>query len=89
MVETRFARLNPVQAHILKLIGLPQPAEFFAPSVLACAYAGEACAWRQYRMVKGPSGCGTATGRMVIGGVATGMAGFHQSFKSVSDRSIA
>ena len=35
VVETRFARLNPVQAHILKLIGLPQPAEFFAQSVLA------------------------------------------------------
>ena len=35
VVETRFARLNPVQAHILKLIGLPQPAEFFAQAVLA------------------------------------------------------
>jgi transposase len=35
VVETRFARLNPVQAHILKLIGFPQPAECFAQSVLA------------------------------------------------------
>jgi transposase len=30
IVETRFARLNPVQTHILKVIGLPQPAELFA-----------------------------------------------------------
>jgi hypothetical protein len=35
VVETRFARLTPVQAHILKLLGLPQPAEFFVQSVLA------------------------------------------------------
>jgi transposase len=35
VVETRFARLNPVQAHILKLIGLPQPTELFAPPVLS------------------------------------------------------
>ncbi len=30
VVESRFARLNPVQAHILELLGLPQPAELFA-----------------------------------------------------------
>jgi len=30
VVETRFARLNPVQAQILKVIGFPQPAELFA-----------------------------------------------------------
>jgi Domain of unknown function (DUF4277) len=30
VVESRFARLNPVQAHILKLLGLPRPAELFA-----------------------------------------------------------
>jgi len=34
-VETRFARLNPVQAHILKVIGLPQPVELFAQPALA------------------------------------------------------
>jgi hypothetical protein len=32
-VESRFARLNPVQAHILGLLGLPQPAELFAQPV--------------------------------------------------------
>jgi len=26
VVESRFARLHPVQAHILGLLGLPQPA---------------------------------------------------------------
>jgi transposase len=35
VVETRFARLQPLQVHILKLIGLPQPAELFAQPVLA------------------------------------------------------
>ena len=30
VVETRLARLNPVQAQILKGIGFPQPAELFA-----------------------------------------------------------
>ena len=30
VVETRFARLNPVHAQILKVIGFPQPAELFA-----------------------------------------------------------
>jgi transposase len=34
-VESRFARLNPVQAQILKMLGLPQPAELFAQPVLA------------------------------------------------------
>jgi transposase len=34
-VETHFARLNPVQAQILKVIGLPQPAELFAQPALA------------------------------------------------------
>jgi hypothetical protein len=34
-VETHFARLNPVQAHILKVIGLPQPAELCAQPALA------------------------------------------------------
>jgi transposase len=33
VVENRFARLNPVQAHILKLLGLPRPAELFAQSM--------------------------------------------------------
>ena len=33
VVESRFARLNPVQAHILELLGLPQPAELFAQPV--------------------------------------------------------
>jgi hypothetical protein len=33
VVESRFARLNPVQAHILKLIGLPRPVELFAQPV--------------------------------------------------------
>ena len=36
VVEARFARLNPVQAQILKMIGLPQPAELFAQPGLAC-----------------------------------------------------
>jgi transposase len=36
VVEARFARLNPVQAQILKMIGLPQPAELFTQPVLAC-----------------------------------------------------
>jgi len=35
MVESRFARLNPVQAHVLKLLGLPQPTELFAQPVLS------------------------------------------------------
>jgi transposase len=35
VVETRFARLNPVQAQILKMLGLPQPGELFAQPVLA------------------------------------------------------
>jgi len=34
VVETRFARLNPVQAQILKALGLPQPAAIFAWSAL-------------------------------------------------------
>ena len=33
VVESRLARLNPVQAHILELLGLPQPAELFAQPV--------------------------------------------------------
>ena len=33
VVETRFARLNPVQVQILKVLGLPQPAELFAQPV--------------------------------------------------------
>ena len=33
VVESRFARLNPVQAHILELLGLPQPAELCAQPV--------------------------------------------------------
>src|SRR5436309_286666 len=33
VVESPFARLNPVQAHILELLGLPQPAELFAQPV--------------------------------------------------------
>jgi transposase len=37
VVEARFARLTPVQAQILKMIGLPQPAELFAQPGLACA----------------------------------------------------
>ncbi len=32
VVETRFARPNLVQAQILKVLGLPQPAEIFARS---------------------------------------------------------
>jgi transposase len=36
VVAARFARLNPVQAQILKMIGLPQPAELFAQPGLAC-----------------------------------------------------
>jgi transposase len=35
VIETRFARLNPVQAQILKLLELPQPADLFAQPVLA------------------------------------------------------
>jgi len=35
VIETRFARLNPVQAHMLKLLGLPQPAAWFPQPVLA------------------------------------------------------
>jgi hypothetical protein len=34
-VATRFARLQPVQVHLRKRIGLPQPAELFAQPVLA------------------------------------------------------
>jgi transposase len=33
VVETRFARLNPVHVQILKVLGLPQPAELFAQPV--------------------------------------------------------
>jgi len=33
VVESRFARLNPVQEQILKVLGLPQPAEIFPPPV--------------------------------------------------------
>ena len=33
VVESRLARLNPVQAHILELLGLPQPAELCARPV--------------------------------------------------------
>jgi transposase len=33
VVESRCARLNPVQAHILELLGLPQPAELCAQPV--------------------------------------------------------
>jgi transposase len=36
VVESRFARLNPVQAHILELLGLPQPAELCAQPVRVC-----------------------------------------------------
>ena len=35
VVESRFARLNPVQAQILKLLGLAPPAELFAQPVLS------------------------------------------------------
>ncbi|MFQ5859622.1 MAG: IS1634 family transposase [Anaerolineae bacterium] len=35
VMETRFARLNPVQEQILKVLGLPQPAEIFARPALA------------------------------------------------------
>ena len=35
VVASRFARLNPVQAHILELLGLPQPAELCAQPVRA------------------------------------------------------
>ena len=34
-VESRFARLNPVQEQILKVLGLPRPAEIFARPSLA------------------------------------------------------
>jgi len=37
VVESRFARLNPVQAHILELLGLPRPAELFAQPGLSRA----------------------------------------------------
>jgi transposase len=37
VVEARFARLTPVQAQILQMIGLPQPAELFAQPGLAGA----------------------------------------------------
>jgi hypothetical protein len=30
LIESRFARLNPVQKQILKVLGLPKPAEMFA-----------------------------------------------------------
>jgi hypothetical protein len=36
VVESRLARLNPVQAHILELLGLPQPAELCAQPVRVC-----------------------------------------------------
>ena len=36
VVESRFARLNPVQAHILELLGLPQPAALCAQPVRVC-----------------------------------------------------
>src|SRR2546428_13453679 len=35
VVETRFARLNSVQAHILQVMELPQPAELFAQPMAA------------------------------------------------------
>jgi len=35
VVESRFARLNPVQEQILKVLGVPRPAEIFAQSALA------------------------------------------------------
>jgi Domain of unknown function (DUF4277) len=37
VVGSRLARLNPVQAHILELLGLPPPAELFAQPVRVCA----------------------------------------------------
>src|SRR5262249_2265168 len=59
-VESRFARLNPVQAHILGLLGLPRAAGLFAQPGLSPAWALEACAWRWLRTVKVSSGRGTA-----------------------------
>jgi transposase len=35
-VTSRFSRLNPVQAQILTLLGLPRPVELFAQPTLAC-----------------------------------------------------
>ena len=35
VIETRFARLNPVQDQILEVLGLPRPAQIFVRSTLA------------------------------------------------------
>jgi hypothetical protein len=40
VVEIRFARLHPVHVHILKVLGLPQPAELFAQPVRGGADQG-------------------------------------------------
>jgi hypothetical protein len=42
VVASRLARLHPVQAPILALLGLPQPAEWWAQPVRVCVGAGEA-----------------------------------------------
>src|SRR5882724_2878656 len=81
VVESRFARLHPVQAPILELLGLPQPAQLCAQPGQVCVCAGEAWVWHRDGTVQGPGGGRTANGRGVRGGAATAMAGSHATLK--------
>jgi len=89
VVESRFARLHPVQAYILKMLGLPQPAELFAQPVLSCVGAEEDGAWHRDRTVKGLGSRGTTTWQAVRGGAATALARSHRSGENVFDHSMA
>lgn len=89
VVEARCARLHPVQAQLLKMIGLPQPAELFTQPVLACTGVGEAYAWQRERTVHVSARHGAANGRAGSSGAGTTMAGFHRGFDNVADRSLA
>jgi hypothetical protein len=80
-VESRFARLKPVQGHSLELLGLPQPAELCAQPVRVCVGAGEAWVGPRAGTVQGPGGGRTAHGRGVRGGAATAMAGAHAALQ--------
>jgi hypothetical protein len=89
VVESRFARPNPVQAPLLKWLGLAPPAELFAQPVPACIDAGGACARHRDRTVNGSAGRGTHNCRAVIGDATPALAGGHRRFENGSDRSMA
>jgi hypothetical protein len=80
-VESRFARLKPVQGHSLELLGLPQPAELWAQPGRVCGGAGEAWVGPRAGTVQGPGGGRTAHGRGGRGGAATAMAGAHAALQ--------